>query len=84
MVTPGTRHTLYVNWDAARHRVVFRLDEGQAVSFDPLAAGYPIFSVPRIPSKRIALVATSTSPSDPFSAGSSGSIAATFANVRTN
>jgi serine/threonine protein kinase len=83
-VTPGTKHTLYVNWDAARHRVVFRLDEGQAVSFDPLAAGYPIFSVPRIPSKRIALVATSTSPSDPFSAGSSGSIAATFANVRTN
>jgi hypothetical protein len=83
-VTPGTKHTLYVNWDAARHRVVFRLDEGQAVSFDPLAAGYPIFSEPRIRSKRIALVASSPSPSEPFSHGSSGSIAATFANVRTN
>ena len=83
-VTPGTPHTLYVNWDAARHRVVFRLDEGEAVSFDPLAAGYPIFSGPRIRSKRVALVATSTSPSDPFSRGSSGSIEATFANVRTN
>jgi hypothetical protein len=83
-IAPGTKHTLYVNWDAARHRVVFRLDKGQAVSFDPLAAGYPIFSGPRIRSKRIGLVATSTSPSDPFSRGSSGSIAATFANVRTN
>jgi hypothetical protein len=83
-VTPGTRHTLYVNWDAALHRVVFRLDQGQAVPFDPLAAGYPIFSEPRVRSKRLAIVATSTSPSDPFSHGSSGSIAATFANVRTN
>ena len=83
-ITPGTRHTLYLNWDAARHLVVFRLDQGQPVSFDPLAAGYPIFSGPRIRSKRIAIVAASTSPSDPFSRGSSGSIAASFANVRTN
>jgi hypothetical protein len=83
-VAPGTKHTLYVNWDAARHRVVFRLDQGQAASFDPLAAGYPIFSGPRVRWKRIATVATSTSASDPFSHGSSGSIAATFANVRTN
>jgi len=83
-VAPGTKHTLYMNWDAARHRLLFRLDKGPIAFFDPLAAGYPMMSGPRIRSKRIAVVATSSSPSDPFSLGSSGSLAATFANVRTN
>jgi serine/threonine protein kinase len=83
-ISPRTTHTLYVNWDTARHRVLFRLDKGPVTSFDPLAAGSPIFSGPRIRSKRIAIVATSSSPSDPFAHGSSGSMAATFANVRTN
>jgi hypothetical protein len=83
-VTSSTTHTLYLNWDAKHHRVQFRLDRNPVVEFDPVAVGYPVMSGPRVHSKRIAVQATSEKPADAFTRGSSGSMTATFANVRTN
>jgi hypothetical protein len=84
-VTLGTTHTLYVNWDAPTHQVVFKLDGNAPVAFDPVGAGYAVSSAaPRVPLKRLGARAANNSATDTFTTGSSGSIAATFDNVKTN
>jgi hypothetical protein len=82
-ITLGTTHTLYLNWDAASRRVAFLLD-GQGVAFDPVAAGYAYSGAPRWPMKRLSANAGAAAVADLFGSGSSGAVAATFDDVKTN
>jgi len=82
-VTPGSLHTLSSRWDAARHLVVFWLDDRFA-AFDPVAAGHPVAGASRAPCKRLAVDAGPAGPGAPFTAGSAGALTAMFANVRTD
>ena len=83
-VALGTTHTLATWWVDARHAVAFQLDGQPPTYFDPISAGYSWLGAARSPCKRLAVVAGPAGPSDPFAAGSSGSLSATFANVRAN
>jgi hypothetical protein len=77
-VTLGSKHALSMQWDPVTHRVRFQLDGDPGVTVDPVAAGFPAASGPRLPGRQIAVRA------DPeaLTPTLAGSMTATFSDVK--
>lgn|GEM_PF-3947905 len=80
-VALGSPHALLMQWDAAKKKIAFQLDNNAMVSVDPVAAaGYPVVADrPNRPFKQIAAHAAPSASAVSFT----GSITAVFANAKT-